>query len=122
MSKRIELDPETGQFCEVREVGELKHGDFKAVKAAVSVEINTKSGNSVLPGDYNERMNDVLAARIITSWNLLLPLPKGDPSVLEQLTEKQIQNLYDGIKEHVDAVNAARSTDPNEKGTDPTNG
>jgi hypothetical protein len=104
VTKRIEL-PEGGQFIEVKDVSELNHGDEIAVKGAVSVEINTKTGNQVMPGDYNERMHDALAARIITSWNLQWPIPKGDPAVLENLNRRQIKALYDGIEDHVKAVN-----------------
>jgi hypothetical protein len=119
VTQRIEL-PEGGQYIEVKDVSELNHGDERAVKGAVSVEINTKTGRSVMPGDYQEAMQDTLAARIITGWNLQWPLPKGDPAVLENLTRRQIKALYDGIEDHVNAINEV--IDLADKDSDPTSG
>lgn len=120
MTIRIEL-PDGGQYIEVKDVGDLNKGDRQAANAAVKLELDPETGHMLMPGDYNERMNSALAARIITGWNLQWPLPKGDPRVLDNLTMAQADALFEGIKDHVEAINAAR-VDPREKGTDPTVG
>ena len=117
MTKRIEL-PDGGQYIEVKDVSELRSGDRRAVKAAVPVRMDPETREMSYPGDYNERQKNALAARIITGWNLQWPIPKGDPAILDELTTGQLDALYTGIAEHVDAMND--QADPSAKDTDPT--
>lgn len=120
MTIRIEL-PDGGQYIEVKDVSELSSGDRRAVSAATPLTIDPETQQATLPGDYNDRMHNALAARIITGWNLQWPLPKGDPRVLDNLTMAQADALFDGIEPHVQAINESRAN-PRERGSDPTAG
>ena len=120
MTIRIEIDTEAGQWAEVKDVAELNAGDRRAVKAASPLRVDPDTGELSIPGDFQERSKNILAARVLTNWSLPHPLPKGDPAILDRLTMKQLDAIYAGITRHIEAINEADKLAAQDKDSLPT--
>lgn len=119
--KRILLDPSNPEiWADVRDVDELNAGDRRAVKAAYSLKIDPETRELSVPGDYNELTRNTLAALVITNWSLPLPLPRSDRRVLDRLSMKQLDAIYEGITPHIEAINEAEQVSARDQGSVPT--
>jgi hypothetical protein len=129
MAVRVALNdvpPEDGgKYAILKSTDELNAGDRRAVRGAVSVKIETEGEGEnakvrrVLPGDYDDQMQNALLARIVTDWNLDLPVPKGDVSVFDRMDIDMLDRLYEAVTEHVAFLNKG-VPDPTKRDSDPT--
>ena len=115
---RVDLGED--QWADLRELGELRRADQKAVLRSTTMEIDPAEGKAFINGAADEDQVDALMERIITNWSLPLPLPSQDPKSLGKLTMAQGDALADAAKPYLEAINV--KVDPAKKGTDPTEG
>ena len=128
MAIRVALNdvpPENGgKYAILKGTEELNAGDRRAIRGAVPVRLATDPLDpnalvQVLPGDYDDQMKNALLSRIITDWNIDLPIPKGDASILDRMDIDMQDKLYEAVSEHVKYLNK-KVVNPTKPDTDPT--
>lgn len=98
---RVELP--AGQWAEIKSPDDLTGGDLLAVERSIKMDTDGKRANITAAVGAERRTG--LLARIITGWSLDLPLPNGDPSVLEQVPLRTFRVLLKSVDEHMKQVN-----------------
>jgi hypothetical protein len=121
MAKRVALNdvlPENGgKYAILKDVRECNAGDRRAIHGAVDVRSDGMS--MIYPGDHDYRKKNALLSRIITEWNLDLPVPTKDPTSLDRMEIDMIDRLYDATDEYVEFLNE-KVVNPTKQGSDPT--
>jgi hypothetical protein len=107
-------------WAELREPGELRRADEKAVLRVSTLTINPETKKAEVNGANDQDMEDAMLARVVTNWSFPFPLPKDDPESLDKLTLDQAHALAEAVKPHLALVTSRE--DPSKKGTDPTEG
>jgi hypothetical protein len=115
----MNIDLGEGKYATIKEVDELRSGDRDAVEGAIEMRIDPESKEAFMPGNYDGAQRRALALRIVTGWNLEVPLPSRRPDSLDKLTLPQQRALWKGIQPHLDAINAS-DDDPAAADPDPT--
>jgi hypothetical protein len=105
-------------WAEIKEPGELRHADRKAVLRVSVMEISPEDKRAYVNGANDEEMRDELLKRVVTNWSLPLPLPSLDADSLGRLTLDQADKLAEAVKPHMDLI--VNRQDPTRRGTDPT--
>lgn len=99
---RVDL-PNDG-WAEIKETEELTAGDLGAVHRAVRFDMDDSQRLEVHAGVQDE-MRNALLSRVIKSWSLDLPVPMGNPNLVENIPLAAYKELADAVKEHMDLVN-----------------
>ena len=115
---RVEL-PED-QWAEIREPGELRRADEKAVLRVSTLTIDPETRTASVGGANDQDMEDAMLARVVTGWSFPMPLPKDDPDSLGKLTIAQAHGLAEAVKPHLELI--TKSVNPADKKSDPTAG
>src|SRR5487761_1226841 len=96
---RVELTE--GAWADVRDIGELRNKDRKAINKAIVLHID-EDNRPVIAGSMDDDMTDALLKRVITGWSFAgLPLPADDPDSLDKLTLEDYDKLAEATREHM---------------------
>lgn len=112
---RVDLGED--QWAELKEVGELRRSDKKAVLRVSTLVIDPETKLVTVSGDNDEEMADALLERIITSWSFPNAINKQS---LGQLSLAQGDKLQEACKPYLEVI--AKNVDPAKRDTDPTGG
>jgi hypothetical protein len=115
---RVEL-PED-QWAELKEPGELRRADEKAVLRVSTLTIDPESKTAIVGGANDQDMEDAMLARAVKQWSFPFPLPCADPDSMGKLSIEQAHALAAAVKPHLQLITA--SIDPGKRDSDPTAG
>jgi hypothetical protein len=115
---RVEL-PED-QWAEIKEVGELRRADEKAVLRVSKLTIDPETKTAIVGGANDQDLEDAMLARVVKQWSFDFPLPCADPDSMGKLTVEQAHALAAAVKPHLQLITA--TIDPTKRDSDPTAG
>jgi hypothetical protein len=115
---RVEL-PDS-QWAELKEPGELRRADEKAVLRVSTLTIDPESKTALIGGANDQDMEDAMLARVVKQWSFDFPLPCADPDSMGKLSIEQAHVLAAAVKPHLQLITA--TIDPTKRNSDPTAG
>lgn len=104
-------------WADLKEVGELRRGDRRAVNEMISFE-TSKAGGPLIRASLDDDMRSAVLQRVVENWSLPLPLPGKAPASLDLLTIEQDDALSEAVQPHLDAIRGRSA--PVKENEDPT--
>lgn len=101
---RVDLGKD--RWAELVDPDEMTHGARMRVQELLSLFTDETVHSFVA----DLRMRAKLIAEVVTGWSLDLPVPKGDPALLEDVPGSAYDALVEATKEHADRLDFIRAS------------